>query len=139
MFDPKQFMYDVVSKNAEAIPQYFAPDAIICWHDSNEQFTFDEFMRANCEYPSTWTCTIERIETIDKGYVIAAQLDHPADGYYVKYVSFVELVDDKIKRLDEYFVWIEEVPDWRKAMNIGKPIQAHTSETKSNEKEVAHD
>jgi len=125
MFDPKKLLQDVVSKKAEAIRGYFAEDAIISWHDSNEQFTLDEFIKANCEYPSTWTCEIERIEKFAKGVVIAAQLDHPEDGFYVKYVSFVELNDnEKVQRLDEYFVAIEEIPQWRKDMNVGRPIKS---------------
>ena len=124
MFEPNTFLQDVVSKKAEAIRGYFAKDAVICWHDSNEQFTLDEFIKANCEYPSTWTCEIERIEKYEKGFVIAAQLDHPKDGFYVKYVSFVELdAEEKVKRLDEYFVTIEEIPQWRKDMKVGRPIK----------------
>ena len=123
-FEPNNFLQDVVSKKADAIRGYFAKDAIICWHDSNEQFTLEEFIRANCEYPSTWNCEIERIEKYAKGFVIAAQLDHPEDGFYVKYVSFVELDDDeKVKRLDEYFVTIEEIPQWRRDMEVGRPIK----------------
>jgi len=124
LFEPNNFLQDVVSKKADAIKGYFANGAIICWHDSNEQFTLDEFIRANCEYPSTWNCEIERIEKFAKGFVIAAQLDHPEDGFYIKYVSFVELDgDEKVERLDEYFVTIEEIPQWRKDMKVGKPIK----------------
>jgi len=124
MFDPKKFLQDVVSKNAEAFKGYFTNDAIICWHDSNEQFTLDEFVKANCEYPSVWTCEIERIEKIEKGFAIAAEMNHPADGFYVKYISFIELNDnEKVQRLDEYFVAIEEIPQWRRDMNIGRSIR----------------
>ena len=124
MFDPNKFLQDVVSKKAETIRGYFAEGAIICWHDSNEQFTLDEFIKANCEYPSIWRCEIERIEKFEKGFVVAAQMDHPQDGFYVKYVSFIELnSDEKVQRLDEYFVAIEEIPQWRRDMNVGQPIK----------------
>jgi len=124
MFDPNKFLQDVVSKKAETIRGYFAEGAVICWHDSNEQFTLDEFIKANCEYPSIWRCEIERIEKFEKGFVVAAQMDHPQDGFYVKYVSFIELnSDEKVQRLDEYFVAIEEIPQWRRDMNVGQPIK----------------
>ena len=61
MFEPEKFLQDIVS----------------------------EFIQANCEYPSTWPCEIERIEKLEKGVAIAAQLDHPEDGFYVKYVSLL--------------------------------------------------
>jgi len=123
-FEPNAFLQDIVSKKADAIKGHFAKDAIICWHDSNEQFTLEEFIRANCEYPSTWNCEVERIEKYAKGFVVAAQMDHPEDGFYIKYVSFIELDDyEKVKRLDEYFVAIEEIPQWRKDMKVGQPIR----------------
>ena len=31
--------------------------------------------------------------------------------------------DGKINRLDEYYSDCGDAPDWRKAMNIGKPIE----------------
>ena len=118
-----EFMQNIASKNNERLKNYFAPDAVICWHDSNEQLTVDEFIKANCEFPSVWGVEVERVEHFDKGIVIAAQLNHPEDGYYYKYVSFVEFDNNKIQRLDEYYVAIEEIPEWRKAMNIGRPIR----------------
>ena len=128
MFNPTQFLTDIVSKNAEAIKPYFTPDAIICWHDSNEQFTLEEFIKANCEYPSTWTCSVERIEKLERGFAITAQLNHPEDGFYVKYVGFIELNDKcLVQKLDEWFVAIEDVPQWRKDMKIGRPIQTDTT------------
>jgi len=48
----ENFIQAVARQNADALSDYFAPYAIICWHDSNEQFTVDEYIRANCEYPS---------------------------------------------------------------------------------------
>ena len=125
MFDPKKFLQDIVSKKAdEIIRGYFASDAIICWHDSNEQLTLEEFIKANREYPSVWTCFIERIEKLQKGFAMVAQLDHPEDGFFMKYVSFIELNDTGlVQRLDEWFVAIEEIPQWRKDMNIGRPIE----------------
>ena len=42
---------------------YFRPDACVRWHNTNEQFTVDEFIRANCEYPGKWDGKVERVET----------------------------------------------------------------------------
>ena len=125
MFNPTKFLQDIVSKQPDnIIKSYFASDAIICWHDSNEQLTLEEFVIANREYPSSWTCNIERIEKLEKGFAIAAQLDHLEDGFFIKYVSFINLNDNnKVQRLDEWFVALEEIPQWRKDMNIGRPIE----------------
>ena len=34
------------------------------WHCTNEHFTVDEFIQANCEYPGQWDGKIERIENV---------------------------------------------------------------------------
>ena len=45
------FCNDVLKQNREKIKKYFADVAYINWHCTNEHFTVDEFIRANCEYP----------------------------------------------------------------------------------------
>ena len=117
----QQFISDVVQQNANALKNYFTPDAIICWHDSNEQFTVDEYIRANCEYPDTWNGTVQRVEKIDNGMVIVTKIFSDESAHLV--TAFVQITDGKISRLDEYYSECNDVPDWRKAMNVGKPIQ----------------
>ena len=50
----KNFWYDVLRQDADAIRAYFYPDAWVNWHNTNEHFTLEEFIRANCEYPNQW-------------------------------------------------------------------------------------
>ena len=45
---------------------YFHENAVIRWHNTNEEFTLNEFIQANCEYPGKWDGKIERIERIDQ-------------------------------------------------------------------------
>jgi hypothetical protein len=116
----KQFMTDVAGQNAEALPSYFAPDAVICWHDSNEQFTVSEYVRANCEYPGKWKGEVQRIEKIDGGMVMVTKIYSDESTHFV--TAFVKMAHGKICRLDEYYSDCGEAPDWRKAMKIGKPI-----------------
>ena len=47
----EHFFRDVVEQNEQALYEYFTPDAQILWHCTNECFTAQEFIRANCEYP----------------------------------------------------------------------------------------
>ena len=103
------------------------PDAVICWHDSNEQFTLDEYIRANCEYPSgaaspgKWNGEIQRVERIEGGVVIVTKIFSDESTHLV--TAFAKLTEGKISRLDEYYSDCNEVPQWRKEMNIGKPIE----------------
>lgn len=44
------FFDDEVSQNKTKLKTYFHEYATIKWHCSNEIFTFDEYIKANCEY-----------------------------------------------------------------------------------------
>jgi len=117
----KQFMDDVVKQSAEALQKRFVSDAVICWHDSNEQFTVEEYIRANCEYPGDWRGEVKRVDKIDTGITIVTKIYSDKSTHFV--TSFAKITDGKISRLDEYYSDCGNAPDWRKAMNIGKAIQ----------------
>jgi hypothetical protein len=111
------FLAAVVGQNADALRGFFAENAIILWHNSNEHFTADEYVRANCEYPGEWCGELERIEN-DSPLVMIAKVWTGASAFRV--VSLVELSDDMIIRLDEYWGGIGEAPQWRADMRIGR-------------------
>ena len=52
--DIHKFWEVVLHQDADAIREYFYPDAYVNWHNTNEHFTVEEFIRANCEYPGEW-------------------------------------------------------------------------------------
>ena len=47
----REFWREVAAQNEVSLRSYFSPDAIINWHNTNETFSVDEFIIANCEYP----------------------------------------------------------------------------------------
>lgn len=121
-FDPYSFISAVVQQDVKTLPTYFVPDAVICWHDSNEQFTVDEYIQATCKYPDLWDGEIQRIEQIDGGIAIISKIFSNELTVFVN--AFIKLTDGKISRLDEYYAdYSEEIPDWRRNMKIGKPIK----------------
>lgn len=119
----KEFWKDVLEQNEEKLQAYFHEGAVIRWHCSNELFTLSEYIRANCEYPGEWGGEIERIEeTADT--VITAVKVYPRDkseSFHV--VSFLKMENGLIIEMDEYWADDEKAPDWRREMNIGKPIR----------------
>jgi hypothetical protein len=119
-FDAAGFISAVAKQDADALRKYFASDAVICWHDSNERFTVPEYIRANCEYPGKWSGEIQRIEKIDGGMVAVTKIF--SDELTVLVTAFIKLENGKISRLDEYYAECGEAPMWRQKMNIGKPI-----------------
>ena len=124
-FDVDKFISDVVAQNADILRMHFDPNAAICWHDSNEQFTLDEYIRVNCEFPGKWSGEIQRVELIDDGVVTVAKISSNESVHLV--TSFIKLTKGKINRLDEYFSDCGEPPAWRQGMNIGKHIGAKRS------------
>ena len=57
--DIKAFWDAVLRQDADEIREYFHPTAFVNWHNTNEHFTVEEFIRANCEYPGEWDGEVE--------------------------------------------------------------------------------
>lgn len=117
------FWKDVLEQNRAELASYFQPGATIRWHCSNEQFTVQEYIRANCEYPGDWDGEIERIEEFGDTIITAVRV-YPRDrsaSFHV--VSFIRLLDGRISEIDEYWSDDGSAPEWRQQMRIGKPIR----------------
>lgn len=50
-----------VKQDADEIKAFFHENAWVNWHNTNEQFTLEEYIRTNCEYPGRWNAQVERI------------------------------------------------------------------------------
>ncbi|MGI6462088.1 MAG: nuclear transport factor 2 family protein [Candidatus Scatomorpha sp.] len=121
--DIKEFWKGVLEQNKEKLRGYFHEDAVIRWHCSNELFTLSEYIRANCEYPGEWGGEIERVEETADTIITAVKV-YPKDksaSFHV--VSFLKMENGLIIEMDEYWADDEKAPDWRREMNIGKPIR----------------
>ena len=51
----------VLRQDADAIREYFHPDAWVDWHNTNELFTVEEFIRANCSGMERWSRSLPPI------------------------------------------------------------------------------
>ena len=117
------FWRAVLEQRAEELPSYFAENGEVLWHCTNERFTVDEFVRANCEYPGDWDGEVERICEISDGLVTVTRV-FPVDRSASFHVtSFLTLKDGKILRLDEYWADDGNGPQWRREMKIGRNIK----------------
>ena len=121
--DIYKFQKAVIDQNEDEIRRYFHPDAYINWHCTNEHFTVDEFIIANCEYPGNWEGEVERVE--EKGDLIIAVTNvYPKDrSASFHAVSFIKTENDKIISMDEYWADDSLPPKWRLNKNIGKKIK----------------
>ena len=72
----EHFWKAVLEQNRDIIRQYFSDDAYVNWHCTNEHFTVEEFIRANCEYPGEWDGEIERIENAGDVVITGMMVKH---------------------------------------------------------------
>ena len=121
--DVCQFIKAVLAQDENAIRNYFHKDAYVNWHCSNEHFTVEEFIIANCEYPGDWDGTVERVEVVGDLFITATKV-YPKDrSAYFHVVSFIRTANDKIVSMDEYWADDGNPPQWRQDKHIGIPIQ----------------
>lgn len=117
------FWRAVLAQDEQKIRAYFREDAHVNWHCTNEHFTVDEFIVANCEYPGEWDGEVERIERLDD-LVITVTRVYPRDRSASFHVtSFIRIADDKIISMDEYWADDGDAPQWRLNKRIGRKIR----------------
>ncbi|HHV08913.1 MAG TPA: nuclear transport factor 2 family protein [Clostridiales bacterium] len=116
-----QYWNHIATQNEEELKKYFHDDACIRWHNTNEEFNVEEFLRANCDYPGSWSGEVERVEFAGNIIITVTHVWSKEISFHV--TSFFEMEEDKIKILDEY--WSEDgtAPQWRMDKNIGRPIR----------------
>lgn len=120
--DIKAFWQAVLTQDAKALEAYFHPHAVVRWHCSNEEFTVQEFIRANCEYPGEWDGDIERMHVLGELVITAVHVCTKDRSAHFHVTSFMQLKDGKIDSLDEYWGDDGPAPAWRRELKIGKAI-----------------
>lgn len=116
------FFDDIVSQNKIKLRTYFRDDSIIKWHCTNEMFTVEEYIKANCEYPGDWDGKIERIDKTNNIIILVCQVFPKYKSVSFNVVSFIRVENDLILEMDEYWADDGLASEWRRKMKIGKPI-----------------
>ena len=121
--DVYSFWQAVLAQDEGAMRGYFHPDAQVDWVCTNERFTLEEYLRANCQYPGDWDGEVERV--VEQGeLVITVTRVWPRDRSASFHVtSFLRLRGDRIARMEEYWADDGPPPRWRQEMGIGRPIR----------------
>ena len=117
------FWRDDLGQDAERIRGYFREDAYVNWHCTNEHFSVQEYLIANCEYPGEWDGEVERVEEINDLTITVTHV-YPKDRSLSFHVtSFFQIPDGRIQSLDEYWADDGTAPDWRLEKKIGTKIR----------------
>lgn len=117
-------LWDAIARqDADAMRGFFAPDAVICWHCTNERFTPEEYIRANCEYPGDWRGVVERVEALGDTAALAARVWLADGSASFHCVAFYRFEGGKIVSADEYWGDDGPAPHWRQEKHIGRAIK----------------
>lgn len=117
----KDYWQKVAKQDREGLALFFNEDAKIRWHCTNEEFTVEEFIRVNCDYPDEWNGEIERMDMAGEQIITVTRVWSKSASFHV--CSFFQLKGHRISQLDEYWGDDGEAPKWRQAMNIGRKIK----------------
>lgn len=113
VMDIVRFWRAVAAQKAEEITAFFNENAIVKWHNTNEQFTAEEFVKVNCIYPGEWDVEFEKVVEIDGMIITAVRVFDEGKGLSCHATSFFQIVDDLIICVDEYWGDDGEAPEWR--------------------------
>lgn len=118
----EQFWADVLGQKPQAIRGYFHPDAWVNWHNTDEHFTVEEYIRANCEYPGDWDGEVEKTFHAGEHIITATHVYSRDQRLSFHVTSFIRVVDGRIASMDEYWGDDGEAPLWRRELHIGTKI-----------------
>ena len=77
--DFAQYWRDCICQDRESLRAWFWPDARIIWPCTEEVFTVEEFLIANCEYPGAWSGELLHVTPTPMGAVTEVRIAS-ADG-----------------------------------------------------------
>ena len=123
MIDIEEFWKAVLTQDAESMRGFFKDTAYVNWHCTNEHFTVEEYIKANCEYPGKWDGNIERKEIVGNTLIVVVNVYTVDKELSFHVVSFIQIEDNKIIAMDEYWGDDGSAPQWRLDKNIGKAIR----------------
>ncbi len=116
------FWKAVLEQKPDTMRIFLHPDARIFWHCSNESFSSEEFIQANCTYPGEWDGCIKHVEETEHGMITVVHVYSKDKKLSFHVASFFTFQEGKVIKLDEY--WGDDIPapQWRQDLMIGYPI-----------------
>ena len=123
LLDIRKYWEVILKQDIQAMKYYFRPDAQIRWHNTNELFSVDEFIRANCEYLGEWCGELEKLIEKDDLVICVVHVYSKDDLLHFHVTSFIKINGGLIQSIDEYWGDDGEAPQWRLDKKIGRKIK----------------
>ena len=111
--DFERYWQDCIRQDRDSLRAWFLPDAKIVWPCTNEKFTVEEFLLANCEYPGNWEGALLRVTPCPTGAITECHIRSASGDYSCHAVSFFTVEQDRIISLTEYYADDGPPPAWR--------------------------
>ena len=120
----ENYWKDALAQDADSMKLYFEDDAFVNWHNSNEHFTLEEYICANCEYPNKWDGKIERMQCFPQQVISVVHVYAKDKSVSFHATSFFTMSHNgRIQSIDEYWGEDGEPPKWRIEKQIGTKIK----------------
>ena len=116
MMDFERYWQDCIHQDKEALREWFWPDAKVIWPCTDEVFTVEEFLLANCEYPGNWNGELLHVTPTPMGAVTEVRIASDDGKYSCHAASIFTLYRDRIISLTEYYADDGPPPSWRKKL-----------------------
>lgn len=114
--DFDRYWQDCMRQDKEALRAWFWPDARVIWPCTEEVFTLEEFLLANCEYPGNWHGELLHVTPTPMGAVTEVHIASDDGKYSCHAASIFTLYRDRIISLTEYYADDGPPPSWRKTL-----------------------
>jgi len=85
-----------------------APDAVIRWPNTGEEFSREQFIAVNQNYPGCWRITLEKLLPACETVITIAKIDSLDSPQSFYAVSFFAVKEGLISEITEY--WGENTP-----------------------------
>ena len=119
----RAFFEAVLRQDPDRLRRLFRKNAVIEWPCTDERFTLEEYIRANCEYPGDWTGEIVSVLPAAEQTVLITRVFAKDRSESFHCVSLIRRKNGRIAALTEYWSDDGPAPLWRQALGIGKPIR----------------
>ena len=110
--DFERYWQACVHQERDALEAWFWPDARVIWPCTEEVFTVEEFLLANCAYPGAWTGKLLNVIPTPMGAVTECRITSLDQRYSCHVASIFTLYKGRIASLTEYYADDGPPPSW---------------------------
>jgi len=110
----KKFWKLLDEQDWEGLRVLFHPECKIVWPNTSEDFTPDEYVRLNKDYPGSWKIELEDVSETKTKVISVVRITSKDNGQSLRGIGYFHLEDDLIYYLLEYFAPDTMKPEWRR-------------------------